>query len=84
MKFHRWAIPVVLRLLSLAGLTSAAGGDKALSFGLGFALSATGFPATATATATTLSQPRLENLSLDLDFFVQVADHQYKLPIMPL
>ena len=80
MKFHRWAVPVVLRLLSLAGLTSAAGGDKALSFGLGFALSATGFP----ATATTLSQPRLEDLSLDLDFFVQVADHQYKVPIMPL
>jgi hypothetical protein len=66
--------------LSLAGLTSATGGDKALSFGLGFALSATGFP----ATATTLSQPRLEDLSLDLDFFVQVADHQYTVPIMPL
>jgi hypothetical protein len=69
-----------LRFLSLAGLTSAAGSDKAgqaLSFGLGFAL--TGFPATDTK-----SQPRLDDLSLDLDFFVQIADHQYKVPIMPL
>jgi hypothetical protein len=79
MKFPSWAVPFVLRFLSLAGLTSAAGGDKALGFGLGFTLSATGFPAT-----DTLSQPRLEDLSLDLDFFVQVADHQYKVPIMPL
>jgi hypothetical protein len=52
---------------------------QALSFGLGFALSATGFPATDTK-----SQPRFDDLSLDLDFFVQVADHQYKVPIMPL
>jgi hypothetical protein len=79
MRFPGWAVPFVLRFLSLAGLTSAAGGDKALSFGLGFALSTPGFPAT-----DTLSQPRLEHLSLDLDFFVQVADHQYTLPIMPL
>lgn len=82
MKFPRWAFPVVLRLLSLAGLTSAAGSDKAgqaQSFGLGFALSATGFPATDTK-----SQPRFDDLSLDLDFFVQVADQQYKVPIMPL
>jgi hypothetical protein len=80
MKFPGWAVPFVLRFLSLAGLTSAAGGgDKALSFGLGFAISTPGFPATET-----LSQPRLEDLSLDLDFFVQVADHQYTVPIMPL
>ena len=69
----------MLRLLSLAGLTSAAGSDKALSFGLGIALSATGFPATET-----LSQPRLDGLSLDLDLFVQLADHHYTVPIMPL
>ncbi|KAN0090358.1 hypothetical protein V8E51_018937 [Hyaloscypha variabilis] len=78
MKFSGWA-PVLLRLLSLAGLTSAAGSDKALSFGLGIALSATGFPATET-----LSQPRLDGLSLDLDLFVQLADHHYTVPIMPL
>jgi hypothetical protein len=62
------------------GLTSAAGGDKALCFGLGFALSpATGFP-----TTEALSQPQLDGLSLDVDFFVQFADHEYKVPIMPL
>ncbi len=72
----------MLRFLSLVGLTSAAGGDKALCFGLGFALSvppATGFP-----TTETLSQPQLDGLSLDLDFYVRVAEHEYKVPIMPL
>jgi hypothetical protein len=28
-----------------------------------------------------LSQPRPQNLSLDLDFFVQVADHEFKMPL---
>jgi len=43
---------------------------------VGFALAA--------SPAETLSQPRLENLSLDLDFFVQIANHELKVPIMPL
>jgi|ERR1712093_120752 len=32
----------------------------------------------------TQAQPHLPALSLELDFFVNVADHQFKVPIMPL
>ena len=77
MRFPKWAVPVLLRFLSLAGLTSA-GGDRA-ALTVGFALT------TAVADPTNaLSQPRLQDLSLDLDFFVQVANHELKIPIMPL
>jgi hypothetical protein len=67
-------VPVLLRFLSLAGLTSAGGDQAALT--VGFALS------TPVANPTD-SQPRTD-LSLDLDFFVQVANHELKVPIMPL
>ena len=67
-------MPVLLRFLSLAGLTSA-GGDRA-ALTVGFALT---MPA-----ADPTSQPRLQDLSLDLDFFIQVANHELKVPIMPL
>jgi hypothetical protein len=32
----------------------------------------------------TLSQPQPEDISLDLNFFVQVANQELKVPIMPL
>lgn len=80
MKIPNWAVPVLLRLLSLAGLTSAAG-DKALT--VGFALSSSN-PATGTFPTVGLSQPQPQSLSLDLDFFVHVASHEFKVPIMPL
>jgi hypothetical protein len=78
MKIPNWAVPVLLRFLSLSGLTSAGAGDKALTLGL--SLSSQG-PATF---PTDLSQPRPLSLSLELDFFVQVANHEFKVPIMPL
>jgi len=74
MRVPKWAIPLFLRLLSLSGLASASGTPSDLR--VGFALAAS--PAEA------FSQPRLENLSLDLDFFIQVANHELKVPIMPL
>ncbi|KAL2069971.1 hypothetical protein VTL71DRAFT_14651 [Oculimacula yallundae] len=74
MKLSTWVVPVLLQLLSCAGLGSAAG-VKATPLTLGFTLS------NPTATAT---QPHLPALSLDLEFFVNVADHQFKVPIMPL
>jgi hypothetical protein len=67
----------LLRFLSLAGLTSAAGDRAALT--VGFALTTPAVDPTAT-----LSQPRIQDLSLDLDFFVQIANHELKVPIMPL
>ncbi|TEY85264.1 hypothetical protein BOTCAL_0015g00530 [Botryotinia calthae] len=70
MKFPKWTVPLVLRLLSLAGLTSASGDRAQLMIGL----------ALSTPTPESLSQP----LSLDLDFFVQSGNQQLRLPIMPL
>jgi hypothetical protein len=81
MKLPQWSVPFALRLLSLAGLASAAGGDKALAvgFGLGFTLSPPPNP-----TENLLAQPRPTDLSLDVDFLVQVANHELRIPIMPL
>ncbi|KAK6612543.1 homocitrate synthase [Botrytis cinerea] len=70
MKFPKWTVPLVLRVLSLAGLTSASGDRAQLMIGL----------ALSSPTPESLSQP----LSLDLDFFVQSGDQQLRLPIMPL
>ncbi|KAF7863943.1 hypothetical protein EAF04_006908 [Stromatinia cepivora] len=70
MKFPKWTVPFMLRLLSLAGLTSASGDRAQLMIGL----------ALSSPTPESLSQP----LSLDLDFFVQSGDQQLRLPIMPL
>lgn len=80
MKLPKWSVPFALRLLSLAGLASAAGADKALSvgFGLGFTLSNPSLE---------LAQPQPSlppDLSLDVDFLVQVANHELRIPIMPL
>jgi hypothetical protein len=75
MKLPKWTVPMLLHLLSLTGLTSASGSDLRV----GFALSTV-----ADAPTSTLSQPRPSDLSLDLNFFVQVANHELKLPIMPL
>ncbi|TVY32971.1 Uncharacterized protein LOCC1_G008077 [Lachnellula occidentalis] len=81
MKLPTWSVPFALRLLSLAGLASAAGVDKAFTvgFGLGFTLS----PAVATESFS-LAQPRPTDVSLDLDFLVQVQNHELRIPIMPL
>ena len=81
MKFPTWAVPVLLRFLSLAGLTSAGGDNQTKALVFGFALSPT-IPAA--GPAETLSQPRLDRVSLDLDIFVQVANYELKVPIMPL
>ncbi|KAK0103636.1 hypothetical protein ONS95_005648 [Cadophora gregata] len=75
MKLPTWVVPVLLQLLSCAGL---AAGDKA-PLTLGFSLSNPNPAACSTPT-----QPHLKALSLELDFFVNVADHQFKVPIMPL
>jgi hypothetical protein len=66
MKIPRWIVPVVLQLLSLTA-------GQSVRFGV--ALSAPAIP------TESLSQPRPQNLSLDLDFFVQVADHEFKMPL---
>jgi hypothetical protein len=65
MKLSKWAVPILLRLLSLAGLTS--GGAVTV----GFALASS-------------AQPRPSDVSLDLNFFVQVANQELTVPIMPL
>ena len=74
MKLPQWTVPVLIRLMALAGLTSA-GSDQA-TLAVGFAVS--------TPVASHTLQPRPLDLSLDLDFFVQVANHEVKIPIMPL
>jgi hypothetical protein len=82
MKLPKWSVPFALRLLSLAGLTSAAGGDKALSVGFGV-----GFTLSNPAATLELAQPQPSlppDLSLDVDFLVQVANHELRIPIMPL
>ncbi|TAQ90111.1 hypothetical protein B7494_g1575 [Chlorociboria aeruginascens] len=71
MKVPQWFVPIVLHMLSLTRLTSA-GGDAAHA-SVGFVLSLSPSPDTQS------SQPRL-----DLDFFVQCANHQLTVPIMPL
>ncbi|KAH7346758.1 hypothetical protein BKA65DRAFT_456563 [Rhexocercosporidium sp. MPI-PUGE-AT-0058] len=84
MKLPNWVVPVLLQLLSCAGLGSA--GDKASPLTVGFSLS-NGNPSAAGAAGfptQTQPQPHLPALSLELDFFVNVADHQFKVPIMPL
>jgi hypothetical protein len=79
MRLPRWTVPVLLRFLSLAGLTFA-GGDQ---FGTDRAMLRVGF-ALSSPTAGPTAQPRPQNVSLDLDFFVQVANHELTVPIMPL
>ncbi|RDL41280.1 Homocitrate synthase [Venustampulla echinocandica] len=81
MRVTKWVVPVLLRLLSLSSLTSAGGGSEAKALVVGFALSASSATAT---TATTGPQPRPQDLSLELDFFLQVANHELRVPIMPL
>lgn len=78
MRIPKWSVPVLIQLLSWAGLGSAAG-DQAAPLTLGFTLTnanPTVFPAG--------TQPHLSDLSLGLDFFVKVADLEFKVPIMPL
>lgn len=77
MNFSKWTVPLLLRFLSLAGLTSAIGDRAALT--LGFA-----FSNTVADPTSTLSQPSSDNLSLEIDFVVQVANQELKVPIMPL
>lgn len=79
MKLPKWSIPFALRVLSLAGLASAAGGDKALAVGFGV-----GFTLSAPNSTESLAQPRPADLSLDVDFLVQVQNHELRIPIMPL
>jgi len=70
---------VLVRLLSLSGLTTASGtGVSDLRIGLSFS--------TQSPLSQAQLQPRLQSLSLDLDldFFVQVANHELTIPIMPL
>lgn len=84
MRIPKYFVPLVLRFLSLAGLSSAGGGDKALV--VGFALSASSSSGAAAFPATT-SQAREHldiNFGLDLDFFVKVGELEVKVPIMPL
>ncbi|KAI6710062.1 hypothetical protein JHW43_007385 [Diplocarpon mali] len=73
MKLPNWVVPVLLQLLSCAGLGSATG-DKAAPLTLGFTL----------GTNPTSLQPQLSALSLEFDFFLKVADHELKIPTMPL
>jgi hypothetical protein len=85
MKFPKWLLPTLLHLMSLSRLTSATRDDKAPnnpatastgpSFLLGFALSE--------RPASNPLQPS-HPLSLDLNFVLQVANHELKIPIMPL
>ncbi|KAH6713574.1 hypothetical protein BKA61DRAFT_632508 [Leptodontidium sp. MPI-SDFR-AT-0119] len=84
MKLPNWVVPVLLQLLSCAGLGSAAG-DKASPLTLGFTLSNRNPSAAGSFPTQAHPQPHvLPALSLELDFFVNVADHQFKVPIMPL
>lgn len=96
MRFPSFTIPLLLRLLSLAGVTSAAGasgGDKAsASMIVGFALSTSATPSPCPTSAPTSQPLPLPvslglDLNLDLDFFLQFGEKQLRLPItstMPL
>lgn len=79
MRIPKWTVPILLRFLSLTGLTSASGTGGDLRIGL----SLSGVAASP-AERETLSQPRPQDFSLDLNLFVQVANHELKVPIMPL
>jgi len=81
MRFPRWTLPILVRLLSLSGLTSAAG-DETRALAIGFALSTS--PTSSGASSASASQPPHVPLSLDLNFFFQVADTAVTVPIMPL
>ena len=79
MKIPNWTVPFLLRFLSLLGSSSAGAGDRAQALTIGLSLGPATFP------TESLSQPRRnEELSLNLDFFVNVANHELKIPIMPL
>ncbi|KAH8598281.1 hypothetical protein B0O99DRAFT_58399 [Bisporella sp. PMI_857] len=77
MNLSKWTVPLLLRLLSLSGLTSASG--TATDLRIGFLLAAPD-------PTPLLSQPRptTQDVSLELDFFVQAANHELRVPIMPL
>lgn len=78
MRLPRWSVVILVRLLSLSGLTTASGaGVSDLRIGLSFSTQPPLF-------SQAQLQPRLQDLSLDLDFFVQVANHELTIPIMPL
>jgi hypothetical protein len=77
MRFPKWTVPALLRCLSLLGLSSASGTSGELRVGLSLSTPVDGANSIS-------SQPRLEDLSLDLNFFVQVANQELKVPIMPL
>ncbi|KAF8863967.1 hypothetical protein BDZ45DRAFT_712037 [Acephala macrosclerotiorum] len=91
MRIPSWAVPLVLRVLSLTRLASAGGGSTAgdlrLGIGLEFALSGAENPTADCGnfpTGPTLSQSSTNGLSLDLDLFVKVGDCEFKTAIMPL
>jgi hypothetical protein len=75
MRFSKWLIPLLLRL---SGLTFA-GDATRINFGL--SISAPTLPATSQPCGPTTIPT---DLSLELDFYVQVANHEFKVPIMPL
>ena len=73
-----------MRLLSLSGLTAAEGNETRASLAVGFTLSTSSGAAGAAASSASASQPFHDSLSLDLNFFLQVADTAVTFPIMPL
>lgn len=76
MLFSKWLVPLILRL---SGLASAGGEPARINFGL--SLSVPGLPATSQPCGPTTTAT---DLSLELDLYVQVANHELKVPIMPL
>ncbi|KAG9234482.1 hypothetical protein BJ875DRAFT_11708 [Amylocarpus encephaloides] len=80
MKVPKWLLPILLHFLSLSRLTSAsADNNKASAAGL-----VLGFRLVPTLSNNTQPSPSPAPLSLDLNFFVQVANHELSVPIMPL
>ncbi|CAG8982231.1 hypothetical protein HYALB_00013969 [Hymenoscyphus albidus] len=86
MQFIKWLVPA---LCYLSALTTASGTDEAsgitggqrgLVFSFGLAAST---PTSTSTTAPSPSQPS-PTFSLDLNFFLQVANHELRCPIMPL
>jgi len=76
MKLPKWVVPLVLRMLSLSSFGSATvAGERALLFGVALSPTSSG-----SASGGGVQQ----SVSLDLDFFVQCANHQIRVPIMPL
>lgn len=78
MMFPKWTVPIMLRFLSLAGLTSASGRGGDLKVGLVLS----GVAGSESSPTETLSQ--ISDFSLDLNFFVQVANQELNISIMPL